>query len=94
MNLPIYLTAEALQEEAEAYLYYEDEREDLGERFLNEVERTLEKIAANPQHYSYSDDTKTIRDLSLKSFPFIIIYEVEVNRIKVYHIHNTNKELK
>ena len=63
MNIPIYLTAEALQEEAEAYLFYEDEKEGLGERFLKEVERTLEKISTNPQHYSYSDDTKTFKDL-------------------------------
>lgn len=94
MKLPIYLTAESLQEEAEAYLFYENEMEGLGEKFLKELERMLEKISTNPQHYSYSDETKTFRDVSLKKFPFIIIYEMEVTRIKVYHIHNTKKELK
>lgn len=94
MNSLIYLTAEALVEEAEAYLYYEDETDGLGEKFLIEVETFLKKIAQNPTHYSYTDETKTIRDVALKIFPFVIIYEIKTNRIEVYHIHNTKKELK
>jgi len=34
MNFPIHLTEEALQEEAEAFLFYEDQQSGLGERFL------------------------------------------------------------
>jgi hypothetical protein len=94
MSLSIHLTEEALQEEAEAYLFYEDELEGLGERFLEEIETTLKKVSENPTYYAYSDNTKTIRDVSLVRFPFVIIYEVKPGRIEIYHIHHTKKELK
>jgi hypothetical protein len=93
MSLSIHLTEEALQEEAEAYLYYEVEQEGLGERFLGDVEATLKKVSENPAYYSYSDDTKTMRDISLIHFPFVIIYEVKSERIEIYHIHHTKKKL-
>ena len=92
MIYPIRLSEEALHEEAEAYLYYEGKKEGLGERFLNQVEATLQKIAENPDYYSFIDATKTIRDVALKTFPFIIIFEVKIDRVEVYHVHHTKKE--
>lgn len=94
MSLLIQLTKEALQEEAEAYLFYERCLEGLDERFLNEVEDNLQRIAANPAYYSYTDTTHTIRDVALTVFPFSIIYEEKGNHIVVYHIHHAKKELK
>jgi hypothetical protein len=94
MSFSVHLTEEALQEEIEAFLFYEDEQTGLGERFLNEVENVLQKISKHPTHYSFSDETKTIRDISLIKFPFIIIFEIKPDRIEVYHIHHTKKELK
>jgi len=94
MNFFIHLTEEALQEEIEAYLFYEDEQAGLGERFLKEVEDALQKVCAHPTHYSFSDQTKTIRDTSLIKFPFVIIFEIKSDRITVYHVHHTKKELK
>lgn len=94
MSYPVHLTEEALQEEAVAWLYYEDQSEGLGERFLQEVEEFLAKIAEHPTYYGYSDETKTIRDVALRIFPFSIIYELKVDRIVVYHVHHAKKESK
>jgi plasmid stabilization system protein ParE len=94
MKFSIYLTEEALQEEIEAFLFYENEQTGLGERFLKEVEAVLQKVSDHPTFYSFSDETKTIRDISLIKFPFVIIYEIKSDRIEVYHIHHTKKELK
>ena len=94
MNYPVFLTEEALQEEADAWLYYEKESEGLGERFLREVEEFLSKITEHPTYYGYSDETKTIRDVALRVFPFSIIYEIKFDRIIVYHVHHAKKELK
>lgn len=55
MNFPIHLTEEALQEEAEAFLFYEDQQSGLGERFLKEVEITMKKVSKNPTHYSFNN---------------------------------------
>ena len=94
MKFSIYLTEEALHEEIEAFLFYEGEQTGLGERFLKEVETALQKVSEHPSFYSFSDETKTIRDISLIKFPFVIIYEIKPDRIEVYHIHHTKKELK
>jgi plasmid stabilization system protein ParE len=94
MSFSIHLTEEALQEEIEAFLFYENEQPGLGERFLKEVEAALQKGSEHPDHYSFADETKTIRDISLIKFPFVIIFEIETDKTIIYHIHHTKKELK
>lgn len=93
MSYPVHLTEEALQEEAEAWLYYEGQSEGLGERFLQKVEEFLAKVAEHPTCYGYPDRTKTIRDVALRVFPFSL-YEIKPGRIVVYHVHHAKKELK
>lgn len=94
MKHTIIISLVAQKEETDAYLFYEKQSQGLGERFLQEVEKTLNKIAANPTFYSYSDSTKTLRDFALEKFPFVIIYEVLEDKIIVTNIHHTKKELK
>jgi hypothetical protein len=93
MKLPIHFTQEALQEEVVAYLFYEEQQAQLGERFLTEVEKTLLKVSQNPAYYSFLDATKTIRDVRLNKFPFVIIFEVKAGKIIVYHIHHTRTQI-
>jgi plasmid stabilization system protein ParE len=94
MSRAIIISATALQEEAEAYLYYESQSEGLGEKFLEEIERTLQQVAENPTHYAFADTTKTIRDLALTTFPFVLIFEAFETKIIIYNIHHTKKNLK
>jgi hypothetical protein len=94
MKYTIIISLTAQKEEAEAYLFYEKISDGLGERFLEEVENTLEKIAANPTHYSYVDSTNSLRDFALEKFPFVIIYEILADKIIVTNIHHTKKDLK
>jgi hypothetical protein len=93
MNFNIILTADALREEAESYLYYENQSDGLGDRFLTEIEFTLNKIASHPEHYSFCDTTKTIRDISLPNFPFVVIFELIQNGVIVFNIHHTKKNI-
>ena len=91
MKYSIIISAIALQEEAEAFLYYESEAEGLGENFLQDIEMALERISEHPTHYSYSDSTKTIRDIGLTTFPFVIIFRIVEDKIIVFNIHHTKK---
>ena len=94
MTYNIIISATARTEEAEAYLYYEEKSEGLGERFLSEVQSTLKQIAENPTFYTYCDPRRILRDVALPKFPFVIIYEMEDNKIIVTNIHHTRKEPK
>lgn len=94
MIYKIILSEIAISEEANAYLYYESQSEDLGEKFLDDIQEALQKIILHPTHYGYSDETKTIRDVSLNIFPFKIIFQISGNEIVVYYIHHTKKNSK
>jgi hypothetical protein len=94
MNYKIILSVIAVSEEADAYLYYENQSEGLGEQLLEEIHKTLQKISLHPTHYGYVDKTNTIRVTSLNKFPFQILFQVFESEIVVYNIHHTKKNLK
>jgi hypothetical protein len=94
MTYKIILSAIAIREEADAYLYYENQSEGLGEKFLEEINNALQKISLHPTNYGYADETNTIRDVLLIKFPFRIIFQILENEIVVYNIHHTKKNTK
>jgi toxin ParE1/3/4 len=91
MSYEVIITLTALQEEEEAYLFYEGKSDGWGEDFLNEVEDALQIISENPTFFSYCDSTKILRDFVLTRFPFVIIYELTKDKIIVTNIHHTKK---
>jgi hypothetical protein len=79
---------EADQELEAAALWYDERQPGLGEDFLDEFERTLRHILANPErwHEIYADN----RMLNFHRFPYAIVYSVhgDVIRLKaVMHLH-------
>lgn len=71
-----------------AYLYYEDQSADLGEKFLNEIIQTLKRVQNNPSSWApFSENTR--RCLTNK-FPYAIIYQVrksEILIVAITHLH-------
>ena len=49
MSLPLVFQAGVRDEIDEAYAWYEDQRPGLGEEFLAEVQRVLDRIEQNPE---------------------------------------------
>ena len=89
MAYKIIIKEEARFDTETAYNYYENEREGLGEEFLQELVKTYEKLTNNPNYYSYIDDQNIIRDLKVERFPYVIIYEIVNDNVVIYAIHNT-----
>ena len=59
----------------EAYTWYENAKEGLGERFLKMVRVKLEQIAKNPE--AFSQKTKSgYRAAAVEIFPYIIVYKL------------------
>lgn len=75
MMLPVRLRSEAEQDIEEAAHWYEQQREDLGQEFIDEVLRTLRSVAEQPSLYP-SIHRNTRRAL-MHRFPFGIYYRVE-----------------
>jgi hypothetical protein len=86
MIYKIVISAGAFNDTNEAYVYYEDQQSGLGDRFLNELLFFYEKLKQHPTYYSFVSEEKTIRALSLKVFPYKIIYEIEDHEVYVFAI--------
>jgi len=76
----------ALSEIAESYIWYEKQREGLGEEFILCLEESIEKITKNPCLYPVVQ--KNIRRAVVRRFPYGIYYFVNENElivIAVFH---------
>jgi plasmid stabilization system protein ParE len=66
---------EADSEVYEAALYYEERANDLGLAFLDEVEKTSQRILANPMAYRRVGGE--VRQALVARFPYSILYVIE-----------------
>ena len=88
----------AARDVREIIVYYEkDAGTHLADRFFDELITTIEKIKANPQHFSPLNGTE-FRRANLTNFPIHLIYEVRDWGVKVivvrHHRRNPNYGLR
>lgn len=87
MIFVLELKEEANSEIIEAYIYYEQKREGLGEEFLEHLDTYFRRIITNPKHFPKK--RKPYREAFIKRFPFLIIYEITKEKVVVYSVFNT-----
>jgi len=73
---------------SEAFNYFETIKSGLGERFLAELLVPLNDITRHPKYYGFVDDQHIIRDVRLRNFPYLVVYEIEHDAVIIYSIHN------
>ena len=86
----LVITEEADKDITAAYIYYEDKQVGLGERFLLQLEKYLGNISQNPKHFAVK--RANYREAFLRSFPYLIIYEIEDDKIIIYSVFNTPQD--
>lgn len=89
MPYKVSFTSDARQDILNAYLFYEGELRGLGDRFLNNVQECFATLSENPQCFSFIDDKKILRDLAVRTFPFVIVYGVIETDVTVYGVCST-----
>jgi hypothetical protein len=89
MAYTLLISAEAQQEETDAYNYYEGIRPGLGDDLLIVLEKSYNKIRENPFYFSYVGTSTLLRDVKIERFPFVIVYFVMEKRIFVLSVRNT-----
>jgi ParE toxin of type II toxin-antitoxin system, parDE len=72
---------------AEAFDYYESRQPGLGNRFLAAVPGRYNDISENPRYYGFIDEKNCIRDVRLRHFPYLVVYEIENDAVVVYAVH-------
>lgn len=79
MSHPIRLRPELLDDAAEAYAWYEDRVEGLGDEFLKAFYAAIAKIQREPAFFRmvHSD----FRRVLLKRFPYFLYYRIEMDTV-------------
>jgi plasmid stabilization system protein ParE len=78
----------AEKEMDEAFDWYEEHQDGLGERFINSVERQIKRIVANPEHYQLKK--RKYRESNVEVFPYIVVFKYypiksEILVVSVFH---------
>ncbi len=91
----VSLSDEAEKDIEEAYIWYENQKNGLGEDLITELEKSFKKIQQNPTAYRIRYKKK-VRGFLMSVFPYLILYFVDKNIkiISVFHTHRQPKTLK
>ena len=92
MSYRIVLQPGAEQDIDDAYDWYEEQQQDLGELFLKELVVFYKKLEQNPEIFSKA--TKPYRQAILNRFPYVIIYEIVKTEVQIYSIFHTSRNPK
>ena len=76
----------------EAFLYYENKSQGLGERFLAQVENCFKRIILNPEQFPRR--YRSYREAVVNKFPYVVIYNLRSERIIILSVFNTWKDPK
>jgi toxin ParE1/3/4 len=87
MSLPLDFHPAVRDEIDDAHDWYEQRRPGLGSAFLDEVQRVISEITANPARYGFA--TADIREGLLTRFPYAVYYRVLPDRIRVLAVYHT-----
>ena len=73
----------------EAYDWYELQQPGLGDLFLLDVESCYDKLEAWP--IAYIKIKRNFRQIVLKTFPYVLVFEVIKNEVIVYAVFHTSR---
>jgi plasmid stabilization system protein ParE len=90
VSLPLEFHPAVQVEIDDAHRWYERQCSGLGDDFLDEVQRVLAEIIANPARYGFAD--ADIREGLLTRFPYAVYYRVLPDRIRVLAVYHTSRD--
>ena len=90
MVFKIVISALAEYEIEETIEFYESRRKGLGKQFLEYFKGYLKILKTNPELFPVKKPP-FYRELPLKKFPFVIIYEVFKDEVVVYSVFHTSR---
>jgi len=88
MNYSFHPHAEKELEEIESH--YDSIREELGDRFREEIEVTVSRILKFPN--SWQPLSRVVRRCRLKSFPYGIVYRIKSDEIRFLAVMHHHRE--
>jgi plasmid stabilization system protein ParE len=90
MDVELIITAEADEDFGQAYTWYENQHDGLGEDFARRVEACIERICRMPT--AYEKIHENYRRAIVRRFPYAVIYDYEDDVVTVYCIFHTSQD--
>ena len=90
MMLPHQIRAEAEADLAEAYQWYEHQREGFGADFLLCFDEALRRVCRNPDLYPLVH--KTVRRGWIRRFPYGLFYKVDAEVVVVIGVFHASRD--
>jgi len=90
MSYSIFLEPKALVEMQEGFIWYEKQKDGLGDEFIEEIESCYRKLIDNPQRFSYIN--AIYRRIKTNRFPYVLVYEIDGNVIVIISIRHTKRQ--
>jgi toxin ParE1/3/4 len=81
---------EALAEYAEAVQYYAEQRAEVAQVFINNVEDAVYRIRESPDRYVVIDED--VRRCMTRKFPYGILYTIEQDYILILAVMHCSRE--
>lgn len=76
----------------DAYQWYEEQKQGLGEEFLTELDSYFTKLQSHPEYFGKIK--KNFRQAALKRFPYVIVYEIIKTEVVVFAVFHTKRNSK
>lgn len=89
MSFKLIVKPEAELDASESALWYNEQSEGLGAKFVEAVDREIDRVISNPKLYAVK--YKQTRVALVKRFPFGIHYKIETDNIVVLAILHASR---
>ena len=87
----IFFSDDALLDMEESFIWYEGQKESLGDEFLECIYGSAEKILINP--YLYQPQYKEIRIKIVPRFPYRIFFIIEERKIIIHAVLRMSRNI-
>ncbi len=91
MKFTLLVSHEAREGTNQAFFWYDNIAESVGDNFLSELEKCYLKLSANPLAYGFLNKSGIVRFLKLNKFPYVVIYLVVGNTVNVISVRHTSR---
>ena len=92
MSLPLRIRPEATSELNEAWNWYEERREGLGDELLGCVEVAFASVQRNPQAHRRVEGR--IRQAIVQRFPYVVLFAEYPDYVEVLAVFHTSRDPK
>ena len=90
MSYTILIQTEAVLEIREAFEWYEEQKTGLGYELIEEIEACYQKLAINPQRYSFINPI--YRRIKTNRFPYLLVYEIDGEEVIINSVRHIKRK--